>query len=186
MVSLPFPPPQEQPNSSENVAYNDEYYSPPDVSEDSLKWLEDPDELKTFLVKRWRGERFNYNTKQWEKTGNAYMNEEGIRSFEDTLHMFVNRGTSMSRLTEKQIADMCTQLYVLLGELVAENRENFDVYNKSFTHMRKICLETSYLVYIWLKKSENEGERKFWSRSGRRTEMHSVGQQSGKRSFLPF
>lgn len=98
-----------------------------------------------------------------KQIGEPLLNEEGIRSILFQIRAAMSRVVIMSNLTEKFVADGTIYLAESLAKDLMMNRDKYEITNTmTRTKIYRLCNMTINTV---LKRSQDEGERRFWKGS---------------------
>lgn len=153
---------QQREMESEAEIQADEGWSSPMSTQDPqlTKWTLTPDELLEFIEHELRGEDFDFETKKWMIKSKAIMNETGVRQIISIIRHHVNKIFFLSNLDEPQIYDMMFNLSNNLTQLLFNNGTEFEI-DWSKGHQNFLVDNVCDLVFAGLRKSYDQGERKF-------------------------
>lgn len=117
---------------------------------------------------------------QLYRTGNPWMNDEGINSVIGIAKALVNQVTVMSNLDKKEIPMIMDFLADTLAKDLMMNRVKYDILNPSVRD--KIYFTTLSTCFVTLKRAQEQGERIFWKNSVQ--EIRTTVDNPQKKGFL--
>ena len=136
------------------------YQSPIDVKDSTMLFITNPEEEIHKLELIWRG---MYETENGEikRYGKPLMNDYGVQSLISLVRSVVSQINILGQENEREInAIMLDYIDVLIKTLMVKWQEfGIERENRSL-----ILIQAKYPPYFALKRSLNEGERRFWGK----------------------
>lgn len=114
---------------------------------------------------------------QPKKVGDPLMNEKGISSVIGQMQSVVSQNTIMGNLDKSEILALLDFLADTLAKDLMTNRINYDI--KAGSARDKIYFSALTTAFVTMKRSSEEGERRFWK--GSVQEVHTRVEGANKK-----
>lgn len=133
------------------------YYAMSKMGEDYKRYQE-TNALINKITKLLRAERMNIFTKKMESYGKPLLNKEGINSIQIYLRSKLDYNIFGSNLTKEEINDVMKRFGMGLTTNLVLNYNSYEIKKENLDGIWNLVMDS---VYFALKRSQNEGERKF-------------------------
>jgi len=126
----------------------------------SLLTQTNPTSLLQDLEHSLRGEVPDYENECWKKPEEAkpLVNDKGVRKIMTTIRIFVNTNCILSNLTIHEVYDKTHEIADLITLDICSNYEEYEADKSDFD---RIVVMVSQMCFFAMKRSLNEGERRF-------------------------
>lgn len=136
-----------------------------------------PTEILKNLEYLLRGFNFDYTTGKWLDKKTPLVNDKGINRIMIIIMGTVNNNCILSNLQDKEIKLIAESIGHEITELL---RLNYLAYDVALSDLSSVVWLCSRMCFFALKRSFNEGERRFLKTSFRSHEQHIVNPQQKK------
>jgi len=159
---MPSEEEQFQRNTESEAEIQDDGWSPTSEAQNQelTRWQLNADDILEFIEHELRGQDFDYTQRTWLASGEAVLNERGIRTIIGVVRHHVNKVMFLSNLEDQQIYDMMYNLSNNLAQLLFNNGDEFGL-DWARGHQSSLIDNVCDLVFAGLRKAYGEGERKF-------------------------
>lgn len=125
-----------------------------------------------------RGEQYNPENEKWDATQEPLMNNKGINKVMTTLRGVVNTNCILSNLSEDDVYRLALCVADDITMDLCANYKSFAVDKSDFDRIIDLCTN---MCFFSLKRSYNEGERKFLKTTLRLHETRMIKNEEEKR-----
>lgn len=171
------------PTELEKMAMMQGLSEPPvTMSDDFSKWRLQMEDVIEVVEHNLRGEKWDNDSKKWVELGTRIMNEEGVVSISSTLSLFLNKNAFLSNFSEDDVLNLTKNIHKTLCTDLYYNWQRWKFKPEYNIITRKIAI----LVFMGLKRAQEEGERLALRQSERIVRTFSEGNRdSSKFPSLP-
>ena len=177
--------PQVQPESRRNLFESEDYASPfgRAMQESNLiKWQLNPEDALRQIDSRLRGYRWDSQKGSWSKEGAVPLcNEEGIRTFINSVSVYTNRIFLLSNFTDWDINRMASENRNTIINIISLRRQELEIHKANRARILHLCDHTVYAV---LRSAYKGGMLKFLKPTQRVVETHTQTDVGRRRGFI--
>lgn len=127
----------------------------------SLAIATDPAKLLFQIEHSLRGEALDQNG-NWVQVTTPLANKDGVGAIILDLSSKLSHNTTLSNLTEREVGVLTQAIAKRIRLLLVQNYKRYEIKISDFTLIKDLITEPTYFA---LKRSMNQGERKFWSKT---------------------